>query len=211
MTPDSLKKFILDGIDAGTSITELKHAAAEQLGTTSEEFDHAYDLIVLGEQAPVVQVPNFSVPQVQAAPEPVSTDSQLEQNIVAPVVMQQVEPAVQTQTTAPAVIKRGGFFNWFKVHKLAVSVLVLVSALTGGGYVAANMFMAPNVNDVRALIFEQLQEMDTVQYQGSVEGEVTTDAAISLESFLKHNPLETIASLTSGRVAGSQSTKVRVD
>lgn len=190
MTPQQLVEFIENGLRQGSRPAELQLRAARESGVTPEEFGRALDQIMLGEAAPA-SAATFSM---ISAPAPAPT----------PVYQPESKPIPQ---------QRVGFFNpfgWFKHHKGVTAVLVLVGALAVGGYVAANILLAPSIQEIRALVYQRLQNMDTIEYEGSIEGEVTTDAVATLDNFLRYGPQKTYA-ITDRRVAGSKNTKVRLD
>lgn len=189
MSPESIKEYINQGMSNGTRAGDLRFTALHELGISPQDFDRAYDAIMLG--------PVF-VPE----PKLVVNESPISNPVI---ITPQVEVIVAPHP------KKTSFFGWFKLHKAVAFAVVIVVAISTVGVVAANYFMAPGVDEIRSLVFKQLQEMDTVVYQGSVEGEITTDALLSLENILKHSPDKTFASISEGRVAGSKNTKLRVD
>jgi hypothetical protein len=122
-------------------------------------------------------------------------------------------PAGSAAAAAPA--KSG----WVAHHKILVSVLLLAGLLVAGGSYAAYYLMPPNINKVQGLILDKLEEMQTVEYSGSLEGQVTTDSLITLRDTIKRlalageNPDGAIAEPgdEEGDVAGSQSATIRLD
>jgi hypothetical protein len=188
MAASQLVEFIEKGLKDGKRPDELQFQAIHELGASISEFNRAFDQIILKEheRAPAVA----PAPDFKAAP---------------PETIYQPE-------TKPAAKHRVGFFNpfgWFKHHKVATSILVLVGALAVGGYVAADMLLAPGIDRVGGLVYERLQNMDSVEYEGSIEGEVTTEALVTLDSFLRYGPQR--YANRDERVAGSKNTKVRLD
>jgi hypothetical protein len=191
MASQQLIEFIEKGLNEGKRPAELQLHAIQELGASTADFNQALDRIMMGELSA------DPIPPVIAPSSPATAE----------------ETIVYKIETKPVPPHRVGFFNplgWFKHHKALTVIVVLVGALAVGGYVVANVLMAPTINEVRALVYQRLQEMDTVEYEGSIEGEVTTDAVATLDSFLRYGPQKSYAN-RDRRIAGSKNTKVRLD
>lgn len=194
MVSQKLVEFIEKGLNQGKRPAELQLQAIQEMGVSAAEFNQALDFIILGELP------------AEPAPQPVTM-------VVTPASA--METIVYQPETKPATKHRVGFFNpfgWFKHRKVPVIglILMLIGALAVGGYVVANVLLAPSIEEVRALVYQRLQEMDTVEYEGSIEGEITTDAVATLDGFLRYGPQKSYAN-NDRRIAGSKNTKVRLD
>jgi hypothetical protein len=186
MPSQQLIDFIDKGLKEGRGPAELQLHAVHDMGVSVAEFNQALDQVMLGELHPASQAAPLSAPE---------------------------SPVFQAET-APTPKKVVGFFNpfgWFKHHKVTAVLLVLIVAvLAAGGAVLANVLMTPSTDQIRLMVFERLQNMKTVEYEGSLEGEITTDAMASLDTFLRYGPQHRLAT-KDRRVAGSKNTKVRLD
>lgn len=191
MASQQLFEYIEKGLNEGKRPEDLQLHAIQELGASTSDFNEALDRVMLGEH---------SLAPATAAMTSVTPSST-------------VETIVYQPETKPTATHRVGFFNpfgWFKHHKTLTAGLILIGALAAGGYVVANVLLAPSITEVRALVYQRLQEMDTVEYEGSIEGEVTTDAVATLDNFLRYGPQKSYAN-RDNRIAGSKNTKVRLE
>ncbi|HYC80021.1 MAG TPA: hypothetical protein VEC17_03260 [Candidatus Binatia bacterium] len=120
----------------------------------------------------------------------------------------EVPQGIQNTTTA----QKGGFFSrmgWMARHKILASIIVFIGIALGTGFVFADSFFAPNINQVGGIIFKQILELDSVEYSGSLEAQVTTDSLLSLENVLKYGFQDSYP--PPANIAGTQNTKIRID
>ncbi|MBX4187998.1 MAG: hypothetical protein KW793_02570, partial [Candidatus Doudnabacteria bacterium] len=99
--------------------------------------------------------------------------------------------------------------NWFKRHKFLVGFTVLTGFFVAGGLYAATYFMSPDINEVGKMVVDKLVKIETVEYTGSIEGEITTDAFVTLNNIMRYGIRSSYPE--NPKIAGSKNTKIRLD